>query len=70
MVFQVVEKSLQGYLAHKKLPPARTLQQGPMVVLGGGGAPVGEVGLRDVRLAEWNRSRLPQRCDLCLGFRI
>ena len=41
---------LQGYLAHKKLPPTRILQQaydqGPTVVLGGGavsyerGAPV------------------------------
>ena len=32
---------LQGYLAHEKLPPARTLHQayaqGPTVVLGGGG---------------------------------
>ena len=32
--------TLQGYLAHKKLRPPRTLQQdyalGPMVVLGGG----------------------------------
>ena len=33
---------VQGYLAHKNLPPPRTLRQayayGPMVVLGGGGA--------------------------------
>ena len=32
---------VQGYLAHKKRPPPRTLQkayaQGPTVVLGGGG---------------------------------
>ena len=34
-----VASVLQGYLAHKKLHPARTIQQayasGPMVVLGG-----------------------------------
>ena len=33
--------ALEGYLAHNKTPPLRTLQQdhtwGPMVVLGGGG---------------------------------
>jgi len=33
-------EALQGYLAHKKTPPPRTLQEpyawGPMVVLGGG----------------------------------
>ena len=40
---------LQGYLAHKKLHPPRTLQQeyaeGPMVVLGGGGFVMSEVPL-------------------------
>ena len=36
----IFERPLQGFLAHKKLPPPRTLQYGyaygPMVVLGGG----------------------------------
>ena len=40
---------VQGYLAHQKPPPHRTLQyayvQGPMVVPGGGLFPLGEVPL-------------------------